>query len=365
MPITRDLSDLPAGTPAGGRAPDRDPVFARRIVDAWLARYLADGNDELAFAFPDTRFRASWASGCARKLGYAILANDAKRQLAAVQTRPLDGTDDDLDRWAEELERAKATVAALAPTDPMGVADFWRFSMGTAVHDMIQGVLADAYPDADIELPVDLRPLLDGSGTIDVVVREQLEHEADPFVTVVEIKSINGFGFKMAATAQKGPPEGPRHSAVVQGALTATALDADRLIVIYFSLENLSPGLAAGMGVEDEIARFVAQWTYGPEEFRPLAEREHARVNRILEVLGEGKLPPRALEDPEVPRAARITDPRPANKPDRARWEVVDGDGKVTQVGTTWVCGYCDQRQRCIDDGPGTPVYVGTGHGLG
>jgi hypothetical protein len=165
------------------------------------------------------------------------------------------------------------------------------------------------------------------------------------FVTALEIKTINGYGMKMAAGA-RGDAEGPRTSAITQGALNALAVDADELVILVLSLELMSERELAKLGPgKTEVDRFVAEWTFTREQYEPVARAEIARINKILALNDEHKLPPRVM--PGLPDGARIVDPK------RGAWHVVV-DGQVTQAGTHWQCAnYCRHRDRCIADGPG------------
>lgn len=346
MPLARDLSDLPKGDKPEGEPPDRDADIMRRISEALKAKFMDD--DDRPFSIDGVTVRGSWATKCARQIGYGILR---------------------------------------LPKEERSFASTWAMTLGKMVHDMVEGIFLDAYPGAEVEVTVDLRPDVDGSGNIDAVIREDLTEGRfrpgnDPIVnccgrdaadcdcpeervTVFELKTTGGYGYKLMATNFRGPEEGPKWAAKVQGALYATAMNADRLVVGYISMEAISPD-QGGRSKIDDLTRVMAQWSYTPEQFRPWAEREHRRLTRIAEFtkeaidLAEGSdlydryvpamLPPRSIDDPEVPVRARISDPM--FEVGKGRWEVVDEEGRVTQVGTTWQCGYCDYRPICVADGP-------------
>lgn len=314
MVINKDQSALAA---SAGNPPDSSPRFVTALADRWYKDYVDGGNEDRSFAVPGTRWRASWAAGCARKVAYSIDHADARRQ----------GDDD--------------RVVLTKPSNPPTVADLWRMNLGTMVHTALEEIFPAAFPGADIELAVDLRPEVDGSATSDIVVRQP-----DGKVIVVELKTKNGFGYKLATTNFKGPPDGPSYNHKVQAAVLAHALGADELVVGYLAMECISPGLADGMGLGD-VGRFAAEWTYPKEVFTPWALQEHKRVGRIISVVdsdGPSEVP-RAVDDDEVPREARIVDPS------KGAWEVRDADGVVTQVGRTWFCSYCSYQDRCCVDG--------------
>lgn len=313
MPIHRDRSDLPRPADLAACPPVPTPEILGPLLHGWFDQYLADGNATRAKAIPGTMFRASWAGArCDRALYY---------------------------RMSDTPE-----------SEPLTIADAWRFNLGNAVHLYLQEMLPTLFPHSDVEVPVDLRPLgVDGSATVDIVT--YTDDSRSSVDAVVEIKSINGFGFKKCATNFRGPATGPKHNAVVQGSLAAAALQARRLIVVYVSLENLSPNQALTyLNVDDDIGKFAAEWHYTADEVAALAAAEVARVNRVARYLthADGVLPPRALHDPEVPTGAIITDPAHQS----GAWQVTDATS-VIDAGTTWHCGYCNFRSRCLTDGPG------------
>lgn len=305
MPIKKDNSDLPIASKSGGHPPVQRPIVVPLVAQAWHDAYIADGNDTLPMSIEGRRFRASWAGKrCDRSLQYAIQRTPA--------------------------------------SEPLSLADHWRFGIGTMVHEVVQKTLPVAFPHADIEAPVDLRPInIDGAATADVVLRDM----AGKATRVIEIKTINGFGFKKSATSFKGPAEGPRWSAIVQGALAASALNAvDGLVVAYLSLENLSPNMATY--ADSEVGRFAAEWHYTLDECDDIANAEAIRIDRVMAFVDGGGLAPRTIHDPELPNGATVTNP------DRGMWTVTI-DGQVHGAGSTWMCDYCEHRSTCVSDGPG------------
>lgn len=308
MPIKKDLSDLQVPSRAEGKPPVGQPLVVPVLAQRWFDKYQVDNDLELGKAIPERWFRASWAAKrCDRSLHYALTG----------------------------------TIA----TEPATLADYWRFGLGTMVHEYLQDTFVDLFPGTQVEVPVDLQPIgLNGSATVDMVF------ESDAGRTVVEIKTINGFGFKKAATAFKGPAEGPRWSAVVQGSLAAAALDAN-LIVAYLSLENLSPSIALSYGDGTTVGQFAAEWHYDAETCVRIAADEVARVNRVMDMTNLEVLPPRALHDPELPAGAVVSDPV------KGGWTVREGD-VIVGAGRTWMCDYCDHRSQCVADGEGGSLSV-------
>jgi hypothetical protein len=314
--MVKDLSHLPkdeSGDGGGKRAqpPDKNPTFILPLVDAWWNTYVESGKATLAHSVEGTRFRASMAGMCARRLGYYFEDGDNSGQ-----------------------------------SDPVTVADAWRFEIGHYLHAEFQKYYLLAYPQAEVEVNIDFRPpplALNGSAHADMAV------EIDGKKTVVEIKSVNGYAYKMMASTFRGAPEGPKHGAFLQAALSATQLEADELVVAYLSLENLSPKLAEAVGSGDEIGRFAAQWTYTRDEFEPPALMEAARIQAVMDLVDEhdARAVPRSLVDPDVPPGAVIVDPGTST------WQKVEL-GKVVDTGKAWhgnYCAYCPYQTRCATDG--------------
>lgn len=316
MPITKPVSDIPRRKPENGLPPSRNPFVVHAVARKFLEQNVDDAKEH---AIPDAgSYRMSWASKrCDRQLYYAM--------------------------------------SKTPESNPVTIADIWRFALGTLVHESLQDVRKATYPDAHHELVVDLRPLgIEGSGRIDIV-------EGD---TLIELKTINGYSFKMIATTMRGAPQGPRFGAVVQAALGAAAVNAggagpdmatiDKIVVGYLSLELVAPGLidvVVEQGDEHgrEIARFGAEWHFTMDELMPLVEHEVARVARIQRDVDAKRLPVRAIDDPEYPAGAIITTPAAKNP----AWVLAASEGDIGDAGTTWFCNYCSHRQQCCDDGPG------------
>ena len=174
-----------------------------------------------------------------------------------------------------------------------------------------------------------------GYGHVDLTLK------AGDKTIVVELKTINGTGFKKAIGG-----EGPRHSALVQGAMYAHASNADLLIICYLTMELLSPSWAEARGF-DNTGRFGAEWHFTKEEFTPIAEAEIARLDYIADNLVQG-LPhevPRMFSeyDPEIPWGAEIIDPS------TGAW-VLEEDNQLLAKGKTWMCNYCNYQDRCANE---------------
>lgn len=310
--IKTDIGDLPAAPRNEGNPPSPNPKFVTQLAEAWYADLVSNnghGHDlDLTRAIPEAGpYRGSYASKrCDRDLYYAL--------------------------------------SGVEQSDPPGVADQWRFAIGHMVHDGIQKVMNRVHDGKVlVENDVDLNPAgIPGSAHADLIVLDDDGAE----VCVVEYKTINGFGFKMAATTFKGPPEGPRSGHALQAAMVAVARGVPYFAVGYFSLENLSPSMAADFA-NGEIGRFTAEWRYKTDDWVGEVNREAQRVARILDDIDQGRMSPRRLDDPEYPENAIV------EEPDRkGRWTATTDDGIVVGTGTAWMCDYCSFRTRCIEDGP-------------
>lgn len=312
MALARDLSSLPrpAQTNADGWAPDPEPRFVQLLAEQWRAEDEAAGPK--ARAFPEARFRHSDAGGCARAIALSALD--------------------------------------VPESDPMDLTGVWNTRLGTLIHEAWQEALAERYPGAGIETK--LRSCDgEGAGHIDATITIPGENGHSGFdgpgdaldrpdrIIAFELKTIGGFGFKMAV-GERGAPQGPKHEHQVQAALNGKAVDADEVVVGYLSKEAISVNAAAKKKIS-ELGRFCAEWTMTREQFLPLAEAEEARVLRILELVDLGQLPARVFPSPELPHGHRIVDPS------TGRWEVRNEDDQVADTGTWWACGYCRFQTLC------------------
>ena len=179
----------------------------------------------------------------------------------------------------------------------------------------------------EVEVKVSHRGDL-SSGHIDAVIR-------DPELGVIayELKTKGSYGFDRAIglnrkAYKRQEPEGPGTSAIIQGALNATAVEADLLIIGVIGLEAVSKQLASRVGF-GPLDRVMAEWHYSPAEFGPWAEAELQRMEEIRQIIDAGSLPPRvAIGDSFAP--VRL-DP----SSERADWR----------------CVYCRFRSVCVSHG--------------
>ena len=230
--VAKDLSDLPNAPRDAGSPPTSQPEFVNAIAESWYQQYLESGAAHRNKAI-DLPYRGSFAGfRCDRQLYYAM---------------------------------------AGMPRNVPSIADAYRMSLGTLVHDGLESAIKDAMPNAEFEVEVDLRTIgVDGSAHADIVTYFD-DGRCD---AVVEVKTVNGFGFKTMASDFKGPPEGPRSGHVLQAALSAMALGAERVVVSYLSMESMSPSLSKY--VDGDIGRFAAEWHFSKEEYEAIAKPEIA-----------------------------------------------------------------------------------------
>lgn len=305
--VAKDLSDLPQASRDAGNPPTSQPEFVNAVAESWYQQYLDSGAAHRSKAI-DLPYRGSFAGfRCDRQLYYAM---------------------------------------AGMPRNVPSIADAYRMSLGTLVHDGLESAIKDAMPNAQFEVEVDLRPIgVDGSAHADIVTFLE-DGSCD---AVVEVKTVNGFGFKTMASDFKGPPEGPRSGHVLQAALTAMALNAKRIVISYLSMESMSPNLSKY--VEGDLGRFCAEWHFTREEYEAIAKPEIDRINRVMRYVTEYNdndpiVPSPFIDDDRVPFGAYISDPA------RGMWVVNDttNPNVVVDTGKIWFCDYCDWRERCQKD---------------
>lgn len=244
-----------------------------------------------------TPFRFSDANNCARKLSYKALG--------------------------------------VAETNPPDMSGHNNFAFGTLAHTSWQEILL-ADPSITV-LDIEGTGMIDGitSGSIDALIEQHNKRHA------LELKTIGGFGYKLAVGAGHGPAEGPKADHIVQLALNARAHDCAGGTLVYISKESISVNVAKKNGI-DELGRFCAEWTFTREQLEPIATREMARLHAIKAMTDAGKVAPRHIPD-LLPPGARITNPL------KGAW-VLEEDGATKDAGTAWACGYCNFQDECATD---------------
>lgn len=364
MPIRRNLEDMPTVAPSDlSILPSKNPFVVTALAEAWYADWQAQGMLEYKSAIPELPYRASNAAmRCDRQQWYALtdtprseeddIAGIWRMALGTMVHEALERVMDSLsDGWRHEVN------VDLRPVGVAGSAhaDLVRFCC--RVHELPMIVVDEKiYRDDDGE------PILDRRGRIqhervyscsptpidDDCVTGWLapggyEPEVEQADITVELKTMNGFGFKMSATNFKGPAEGPKSGHVLQGAMAADALNCDKLVVGYLALENLGVDLAKQYSTTP-VGRFAAEWHMSVEAMRPVLDAEYARIQRLMRNVDHTILPSRELHDRAVPSGAVITNPNTGT------WQTFI-DGKVAEMGRIWFCDYCGWKSHCIDDG--------------
>lgn len=263
------------------------PDYADVLAEALMQQREEDGDKP--HAVEGTMFRHSMASFCSRSLGYQVTGHQ--------------------------------------PTNPVDEAASYRFEVGTAIHDLFQAALKKKYGDAcELEVQVQIEEA-DSSGHIDAVIRGEL-------VDALELKSINGVGYRYAVGACKDGAKGPRHSAVVQAALNAHAIDADRAVVVYLPTENISQKTIDRYRLDPSLAH-RAEWWYPRAEYEPIAQAEIQRWRGIADLVNNGELPPRYIPEEQ----AIVQDP--------SRGLYTATNGRLKEY---WGCNYCSFQDLCVAD---------------
>lgn len=176
------------------------------------------------------------------------------------------------------------------PSNPVDASSAWVMYLGTFIHEELQRALQVRFPDCHVEPSVRHGDLT--SGHVDAIVRLPDGRKA-----VFELKSRGSFGFDKAVGWRRknwavDMPEGPSTSDRIQGALYATAVDADLLIIGMICLESASKGFAEKNGIS-EIGRTVAEWHFEKSEFGVWAKDELERLEGIRAMLEDKVVPPR------------------------------------------------------------------------
>jgi hypothetical protein len=201
------------------------------------------------------------------------------------------------------------------------------FEVGNDVHALIQRAVLKHLPNAALEVVCTYEPAISVSGSADFTYTLEMETpEGEAYETLVvgEIKSLSGYGWKIAVGQVKSDESGPKIEHVLQAALYAGALDAEYIHMVYW----------------DKDKGGIAEWLIDvTEEFLDtglspafMVDRELDRWAGIIDKLDKGTLPARF-----IPSVGLIDRP-PAN-------------GK--QGGKPWQCVYCSHRDTCAREETG------------
>lgn len=283
--INKNLSHLPKVAEVVSEEKG-DKVYAKLLVEAWAKKAQSKGPK--GHAVEGTSMRHSMSGKCSRAIHYYLTGAEV--------------------------------------TNLFDLPAYWATGLGTAIHEWWQDSLKEAFPNSEVEVICHV-PKADSSGSADAVV-----HEDDGTLTVLELKSINGFGFKKIAESG----DGPRHSDFIQLCVNAASLKADKAVLIYLSLEAVSKGRAMKFGL-DEVDRIAKQFEWTREEFLPVANSEVSRWQHIREM---GSATPRMIPDPQYPAHSVVSDP--------SKGLLMNPDGSY--AGVAWNCGYCQYQAKCVED---------------
>jgi hypothetical protein len=266
-----------------------------------VAAQLRAERQDRPLATPGTRYRISSAMACARQIGFRLLD--------------------------------------VPPDLPLPPATLAAFAMGDDWHALIQRAIVQQVGEwVDLEVPCHIPGTTIGGHADAVLWDHGVDGIATQARTVVEIKSVASFGFKLAVEGiDGGPAEGPKVEHVCQAAMYALALDATDLWIIY----------------ADKATGAIADWHLGMGDVvddadgtgstpRWLAVEEVNRLVGLDQTIGAGMLPGRWIPgytqrvwDPD-------TDPGEVQKPPAAGTR-----------GQPWQCRYCQWQPTCVEVGPG------------
>jgi hypothetical protein len=207
-------------------------------------------------------------------------------------------------------------------SNPVDASSAWVMYLGTFIHEELQRALKLRFPDCTVERSVRHGDVSSGHLDADLVL-------PDGTKVCYELKSRGSFAFDKASGWNRrgwktAMPEGPAATTKIQGALNATAIDADLLVIGYIAMESLSKGFAEKCGVT-EFGRTVSEWHYNKAEFGPWAEDELARLRLIRS----------QMEANIVPKAEAIGD----------EMEVIKLNPNAAKP--AWQCTYCSHLDTC------------------
>lgn len=262
-------------------------VVKPALFDLLERRRAEDGPKPTAAG---TSLRGSQAGQCSRRVGFDLLDVE--------EDYPPDG-------------------AALA-----------AFAVGDAWHEVIQQAMAERH-SMDVEVPVDLRPYWDVSGSADGVYRTDLG------TVVVEIKSISSFGFSLVSTglpprpkkSDQRAPTGPKREHLLQAGIYALGLEADAVHFVYVNKDKLGEMCEFVVNLDQRLPDYDS-------DYRTLVVGELDRLAADREMVADGTLPPRW-----APEFGAIQQPPPHH---------TEG-GK----GDPWLCRYCPYNAKCVQLPPG------------
>ncbi len=205
-------------------------------------------------------------------------------------------------------------ISGLAPSNPITSDALFNFSIGDAIHEIIQTAMLYRIPTAVDEV----------KGAIDVITcRADLLYPAEDHKLVCcEIKSVSDFAFKLATGAklksngqwnkkdQVG--EGPKPENILQVGISAKAIGADYVTIIYVR-KTATKG-----------EPICAEWRFAMSDIEDKVDAEISRLKAIVGQVEGSEMPDREYQ-------GQIIDPKAKKYP----------------------CTYCSYADACIKLGPG------------
>ena len=289
------------------RVNSKQPFLVQKLAEQWSE------NNEAPSMPDDKSWRGSMAGSCARQVAYRLSDTEA--------------------------------------SDPIDLAGFWNMGLGSMIHNELEQAIhdwADSQPNVEVIAEHEMELGERGYGHADTLVIMDI-----PWVGKVkvlfELKTVGGFGYKNMIGLNKNKyAEGPKWSAFVQGAMYASAVDADLLVIGYLAREGVSKNMAKNYS-KSEIERMGAEWHYTKEQYMVVAAEEIERLDGIAAAGAEGRTPAEiparfSKSDPEIPFPAEVT------HPEKGAWRLYAKDGSLVNAGTTWMCNYCQFQQQCKGD---------------
>ena len=324
MPILNDHSDLPAASnrDAEGWAPDPEPIFGPLLIESLRLTKGQRLDKERHYVRPSDSLK------CSRALSY---------------------------------------IAAGAPSEPMDPSGWWVTSLGTFIHELVGPAVEDFFGPEHVTVEHEIGdPIYDDEGnragvrphvvevrgvSVPIVSYIDLWVHSPKLSLVTDFKSKGGYAYKLAV-GERGAPEGPSRSELIQSGIGALIVGAENVSVTYFAKEAISKAVANRKGFDD-WRRFTAEWTVPLDEIRTEVEDELLRMAAINRMWHEEQtLAKRVI--PGLP--AEIADPT------KGSWEqygtTENGESYLVNTGSAWNCSYCPWQTLCAEHGPGRVANV-------
>jgi hypothetical protein len=222
-------------------------------------------------------------------------------------------------------KRGLAAVGAVESNE-IAPTSLLAFEIGNSIHDTIQNAFAatEGFHFA-AEVPIDLSPLdVSLSGHCDGIITMENSRKI-----VLEIKTMAGFGFKLAQS-------GPKREHVAQSGLYALGVNAQAILLVYVAKEgDYRAGFKPGA---------VLQWEYDLDD--EVFPGETVKDVAFAE-MDNFKLAEDHLEAGEIA-------PRLVPNDDGELIEVENVPGYQARGAKPWQCAYCQYNDACalLPSGP-------------